>query len=115
MGPCSDLARKVAHPKAGLRTSVEGLQARDQFVVICVGSDEEPEQHITAKAPDCAVIIVDPHRPEIIMRRELLEFEAGVMWILTEQTICLANLPPDGDGQAGQITAEIRTGSRRHN
>jgi hypothetical protein len=45
------------------------------------------------------------------MRRELLEFQAGMMGVLSEQAIRVTNLPPNRDGQAVQITAEIRAGS----
>jgi hypothetical protein len=83
------------------------LEPGIQRVAVSVGPDEEPEHHIAAPAPDSAVINADSDRPQILMRRELLEPQAGMMGVLPEQAVRVTNLPPYGGRQARQVATEI--------
>ncbi len=56
------------------RRSQYKLQPRQKFFVIGVRSDKKPKYDITPKTPNGAIIVTNPDRAQILVRRQFLEF-----------------------------------------
>jgi hypothetical protein len=89
--------------------------SRYHFVVFGVRPDEEPQDYLVSRTPDRAIIVVDPDRPQIIVRGKLLKLKAGMAGVFLEELIGLAGLPANRGGKSGQVPAKIRAGARDHN
>jgi len=60
----------------------------EQFVILCVGSDLEPDDAILLLTqPKCSIPDPYPHRIERLLRMYPLKLKAGMMRIALEQAI----------------------------
>lgn len=86
-----------------------------QFLVIRMRANEEPQNNISPPSSDGPVVVRDPNRPEVRMRREFLESQAGMVRICREQLERGSGLLMDGRRQQGKVTAKVSARARGHN
>src|ERR1035437_4096396 len=91
------------------------LQAIENFVIIGVGADEEPDDGITAPAANGAVVGGDSDGPYVGMGREFFEAEAGMGGVGEEGAKGGFGLFFDGGREFGEVAAEVGGDVGNHN
>jgi hypothetical protein len=77
----------------------DGSEVAEQFVVVCVRADEEPDDHVViASDADRSVGVTDSDRPKGQLGAKSFKPEAGMTGILHESPVSLPRSVLNGSG-----------------